>query len=404
MLRRAAIIVVLTAAVAPYAAAQGTQLLLPGVTYDRNVVFTPHGVVVLHVITAPRPGGLYALTPVLARGTLTGGLEPVTQIERDVSATRDHGGDQRRLRPHRRSAERRVDRQRPARAAAAREPKLDRHRHRRDPARRPREALRHLAGNRPASNTDRAQPTPGAGTDRAVHVGFRPAHTGRRGRRGGGRRRLPADHAERRSRGRGHCDGVGRRRADPGRRCGGDGGRRGGCQAAGRGADRDDDPRPARPAADLGRRDRGARRRPVARPEREGGVPLARRLHERPGRRENRARCGRTARRRPHRPRCGRRWTTGLQLGADELRARPGARAARRRHRGRTGSRRRRHGSLRRPAPQPPERPHRARRQGGAARPVLRRLRAGAVTPAAHRRTGARLPSRSPTRSSAPRR
>ena len=46
------------------------------------------------------------------------------------------------------------------------------------------------------------------------------------------------------------------------------------------------------------------------------------------------------------------------------------------------GSRRRRHGSVRRPAAQPPERPHRARRQGGAARPVLRRLRARAVTPA----------------------
>ena len=75
MLARAAIILVLTAAFAPTAAAQGTQLL-PGVTYDRTVSFTPHGVVVVH-----------ALAPVLARGTLTGGLEPVTQIERDVSQT-----------------------------------------------------------------------------------------------------------------------------------------------------------------------------------------------------------------------------------------------------------------------------------------------------------------------------
>ncbi|MGN6798545.1 MAG: phosphodiester glycosidase family protein [Gaiellaceae bacterium] len=91
MLRRAAIIVVLTAALAPSAAAQGTQLL-PGVTYDRTVAFTPHGVVVLHVITAPRPGGLYALAPVLARGTLTGGLEPVTQIERDVSSVATTAG------------------------------------------------------------------------------------------------------------------------------------------------------------------------------------------------------------------------------------------------------------------------------------------------------------------------
>ena len=86
MLRRVAIIVGLIAAFAPTAAAQGAQLL-PGVTYDRTVSFTPHGVVVLHVITAPRPVGLYALAPVLARGTLTGGLEPVTQIERDLSST-----------------------------------------------------------------------------------------------------------------------------------------------------------------------------------------------------------------------------------------------------------------------------------------------------------------------------
>src|SRR6476469_3055080 len=84
MLRRVAIIVGLIAAFAPTVAAQGTQLL-PGVTYDRTVSFTPHGVVVLHVITAPRPVGLYALAPVLAGGMLTGGLEPVTQIERDVS-------------------------------------------------------------------------------------------------------------------------------------------------------------------------------------------------------------------------------------------------------------------------------------------------------------------------------
>jgi hypothetical protein len=91
MLRRAAIIVVLTAALAPSAQAQGTPLL-PGITYDRTVAFTPHGVVVLHVITAPRPGGLYALTPVLARGTLTGGLERVTEIQRDLSATATTAG------------------------------------------------------------------------------------------------------------------------------------------------------------------------------------------------------------------------------------------------------------------------------------------------------------------------
>src|SRR5690242_8802636 len=91
MLRRAAIIVVLIGALAPSAGAQGTQLL-PGVTYDRTVEFTPHGAVVVNVITAPRPGGLYALTPALARGTLTGGLEPVTQIQRELSATATAAG------------------------------------------------------------------------------------------------------------------------------------------------------------------------------------------------------------------------------------------------------------------------------------------------------------------------
>src|SRR5436853_6639218 len=91
MLRRAAITLLLTVALAPPAAAQGTQLL-PSLTYDRAVEFTPHGVVVLHVITAPRPGGLYALTPVLASGTLTGGSEPVTQIQRELSATATTAG------------------------------------------------------------------------------------------------------------------------------------------------------------------------------------------------------------------------------------------------------------------------------------------------------------------------
>jgi hypothetical protein len=88
MLRRVATILLLTAVFAAPAHAQGTQLF-PGVTYEKTVEFTPHGAVVIHVITAPRPGsqgGLYALAPVLARGTIMGGTEKVTQLERDVSA------------------------------------------------------------------------------------------------------------------------------------------------------------------------------------------------------------------------------------------------------------------------------------------------------------------------------
>ena len=89
MLRRAALLVLLAAVFAPSAHAQGTTLL-PGVTYEKTVEFTPHGVAVLHVVIAPRPGdqnGLYQLVPVLAHGTITGGTEPVTQLEQDVSAT-----------------------------------------------------------------------------------------------------------------------------------------------------------------------------------------------------------------------------------------------------------------------------------------------------------------------------
>src|SRR3954451_9101755 len=88
MLRRAATFLLLTAAFAAPAHAQGTQVM-PGVTYEKTVEFTPHGAVVLHVITAPRPGdqnGLYQLTPVLAHGAIMGGVERVTQIEKDVSA------------------------------------------------------------------------------------------------------------------------------------------------------------------------------------------------------------------------------------------------------------------------------------------------------------------------------
>ncbi len=61
---------------------------MPGVTYEKAVQFTPHGAVVIHVLTAPRPGeanGLYQLAPVLAKGTVTGGKQRVTQLQKDVS-------------------------------------------------------------------------------------------------------------------------------------------------------------------------------------------------------------------------------------------------------------------------------------------------------------------------------
>ena len=66
------------------AAAQPAQLLMPGVTYERHVQFTLHGPVVVHVIEAPRPTGLYSLEPVLARGSVRG-KEKLTAMERRLS-------------------------------------------------------------------------------------------------------------------------------------------------------------------------------------------------------------------------------------------------------------------------------------------------------------------------------
>ena len=148
------------------------------------------------------PGGLYALTPVLARGTLTGGLEPVTQIERDVSATATTAGIN--------GDFVRTD-GRPSgvwigNGLLAHPPLASRSSIGIDTA-----GTLHVdrvklfgtwQGTGQRRTLERAQPTPGAGADRAVHVGVRPAHTGRRGGRGGGARRVPADRAERRSRGR----------------------------------------------------------------------------------------------------------------------------------------------------------------------------------------------------------
>jgi hypothetical protein len=69
---------------APAAAARVT--LMPGVTYERQVELTPHGPVAIHVLTAPRPGGLYSLSAALSNGAIAG-REPLTALERRLSAT-----------------------------------------------------------------------------------------------------------------------------------------------------------------------------------------------------------------------------------------------------------------------------------------------------------------------------
>jgi phosphodiester glycosidase len=61
------------------------QTLLPGVVYSRQVEFTGHGPVVIHVISAPKPTGLYALKPVLSNNAILG-RERVTSMQKRVSA------------------------------------------------------------------------------------------------------------------------------------------------------------------------------------------------------------------------------------------------------------------------------------------------------------------------------
>jgi hypothetical protein len=83
VLLRVSFAVLAALALAPAAAAQ-RAVLMPGVTYDREVEFTSHGPVVLHVLRAPRPTGLYALKPTLSNEVILG-RERVTQMQRRLT-------------------------------------------------------------------------------------------------------------------------------------------------------------------------------------------------------------------------------------------------------------------------------------------------------------------------------
>jgi hypothetical protein len=61
------------------------QTLLPGVIFSRQVEFTGHGPVVISVISAPKPTGLYALKPLLSNNAILG-RERVTSMQKRVSA------------------------------------------------------------------------------------------------------------------------------------------------------------------------------------------------------------------------------------------------------------------------------------------------------------------------------
>lgn len=81
----------LPASAAPSVRGGATQvsaqsLLMPGVSYQRQVDYTAHGPVVLDVVIAPRPdGSLYTLAPALSNNAIVG-TQTLTDIEKDASA------------------------------------------------------------------------------------------------------------------------------------------------------------------------------------------------------------------------------------------------------------------------------------------------------------------------------
>ena len=96
LLRKLLIAVALLAAVVSVAASAATgrstqesastSLLMPGVTYTREVDFTSRGPIVLDVVTAPKPDGkVYSLAPALSNNALLG-TETLTRLEGRVAA------------------------------------------------------------------------------------------------------------------------------------------------------------------------------------------------------------------------------------------------------------------------------------------------------------------------------
>src|SRR3954467_3532021 len=78
--------------VVPLAASQEPEPLVPGVSWEQHVELTPHGPVAYTVITAPAPGGLTTIRPVLGGGTVTGPKQTMTQLEESISGNGVAGG------------------------------------------------------------------------------------------------------------------------------------------------------------------------------------------------------------------------------------------------------------------------------------------------------------------------
>jgi len=86
VLRRSLIAAVLAVLLLPAAAAAQSETveLMPGVTYTKEVRWERGGPLVVHSIVGPRPGGLYALRPILSNDLVLG-RETVSAMQRRLS-------------------------------------------------------------------------------------------------------------------------------------------------------------------------------------------------------------------------------------------------------------------------------------------------------------------------------
>jgi Phosphodiester glycosidase/FlgD Ig-like domain len=87
VLRRAPVVGLATASLLALAGSGSAQPapLLPRVTYEQDVQFTPHGPVAIHVVRGPRPVGLYRLRPVLSNEAVLG-RETVSAMQRRLAS------------------------------------------------------------------------------------------------------------------------------------------------------------------------------------------------------------------------------------------------------------------------------------------------------------------------------
>jgi hypothetical protein len=84
-MRRKVLFAVIVASLFVPAAPAATTRLMPGVSYQRILRWTPAGPVAMYVVTAPKPQGLYKLMPLLSNGTIVG-RETVSSMQRDMSS------------------------------------------------------------------------------------------------------------------------------------------------------------------------------------------------------------------------------------------------------------------------------------------------------------------------------